>query len=436
VFAVNTNGAGFTTLHTFANAQRGTNTDGVGPSGSLILSGATLYGVASSGGIEGHGTVFAVNTDGSAFTNLHFFQATAIDSLGIQTNSGGAFPEAGLILAGSTLYGTAASGGAGGEGTIFALNTNGTGFTNLHSFASTAVNASVISTNGEGSSPHGLILSGNTLYGTASRGGTEGEGTVFALNIDGSGFKNLHSFAASKLSPSGYTNSDGSTPYAGLIRSGNILYGTTSRGSSEGQGTVFALRTDGAGFTNLHIFTAPILSPLGVYTNYDGATPIAGLTLVGNTLYGSASIGGAAGNGAVFALTTNGASFTTVHGFASGAAMPDLFFGNIYTNSEGTSPNAGLLLSGNTLYGAASQGGRSGSGTLFSLSFAPKLTISPSGSRFVLSWPTKVAGFNYTSFTLQTALAAGGVFADVPAATSPYTVTVTAEQEFFRLTRE
>jgi len=133
VFAVNTNGAGFTNLHTFTNAHRGMNTDGVAPSARLILSGATLYGVAAYGGIEGHGTVFAVNTDGSAFTNLHSFQATSIDSLGMQTNSGGAVPYTGLILAGSTLYGTAGAGGAGGQGTIFALNTNGTGFTNLHS---------------------------------------------------------------------------------------------------------------------------------------------------------------------------------------------------------------------------------------------------------------------------------------------------------------
>ena len=40
----------------------------------------------------------------------------------------------------------------------------------------------------------GLILSGNTLYGTARSGGSSGNGTVFALNTDGTGFTNLHSF--------------------------------------------------------------------------------------------------------------------------------------------------------------------------------------------------------------------------------------------------
>ena len=39
-----------------------------------------------------------------------------------------------------------------------------------------------------------LILSGNTLYGTASSGGSSGDGTVFAVNTDGTGFTTLHSF--------------------------------------------------------------------------------------------------------------------------------------------------------------------------------------------------------------------------------------------------
>jgi len=104
--------------------------------------------------------VFAVNADGTGFTNLHSF-----------TYSDGATPWAGLILSGNTLYGTAIQGGRSGNGTVFAVNTDGTGFTNLHSF--TAHDDSDI--NGDGAYPNGgLILSGNTLYGTASRGGSSG----------------------------------------------------------------------------------------------------------------------------------------------------------------------------------------------------------------------------------------------------------------------
>ena len=78
-------------------------------------------------------------------------------------------------------------------------------------------------------------------------GGSSGNGTVFAVNTDGTGFTTLHSFTG---------GSDGADPNAGLILSGNTLYGTASHGGSSGNGTVFAVNTDGTGFTNLHSFTA------------------------------------------------------------------------------------------------------------------------------------------------------------------------------------
>ncbi len=61
------------------------------------------------------------------------------------------------------------------------------------------------------------------------------------VNTDGTGFTTLHSFTASYGSYPVYTNSDGANPYAGLILSGNTLYGTTYKGGSSGRGTVFSL---------------------------------------------------------------------------------------------------------------------------------------------------------------------------------------------------
>src|SRR6185369_16059888 len=103
----------------------------------------------------------------------------------------------------------------------------------------------------DGASPQcDLILLGNTLYGTAPFGGTNGNGTVFAIRTDGTGFTNLHTFTST--SGAHLTNADGASPYGGLVLSGNTLFGTTIAGGSYGNGTVFALHTDGTGFTNLH----------------------------------------------------------------------------------------------------------------------------------------------------------------------------------------
>ena len=360
----------FTTLHTFAG------NDGATPWASLILSGNTLYGTTAGRGNGRGATVFAVNTDGTGFTNLYSFSATSTNSSGAYTNSDGDGPEAGLILSGNTLYGTAAYGGSSGAGTVFAVNTDGTGFTNLHSFDGYP---------SDGYDPQaGLVLSGNTLYGTA--------GAVFAINTDGTGFTNLHSFSATSTNSSGtYTNSDGGGPVAGLILSGNTLYGTAAYGGRFGNGTVFAVNTDSTGFTNLHSFSAT-LDPY--YTNSDGAGPVAGLILSGNTLYGTAAYGGSSGVGTVFAVNTDGTGFNTLHHLDGSWGV-----------GGGGYPFAGLILSANTLYGTTSDYWNDFLfGTVFSLSLAPpppQLRIAQSGANVILSWPTNVAGFDYSGFTLQ-----------------------------------
>src|ERR1019366_10459933 len=110
-----------------------------------------------------------------------------------------------------------------GLGLLLAGRVTAQTFTTLHSF--TAISASPPFTNSDGTYPHaGLILAGNTLYGTAEYGGSSGHGTVFAVNTDGTGFTNLHSFKAWDLYTG--TNSDGGYPQAALILSGNTLYGT------------------------------------------------------------------------------------------------------------------------------------------------------------------------------------------------------------------
>src|SRR6266487_1573804 len=115
----------------------------------------------------------------------------------------------------------------------------------------------------------GLLLSGNILYGTASSGGLSNRGTVFAINTNGTGFRTLYSFTG---------GDDGDCPIANLILSNDRLYGTAGSvygGASSGNRTVFALNTDGTGFTVLHSFTAGSTPTAGDYyiTNFDGAYP-------------------------------------------------------------------------------------------------------------------------------------------------------------------
>jgi uncharacterized repeat protein (TIGR03803 family) len=378
VFALSTQGTGFTNLHNLAG----------GPYAGLILSGNTLYGTTMEGTqpFIGSCTVFAGHTDGTGLTNLHIFTQVSRYG-GPQINPDGHQPRAGVILSGDTLYGTAYRGGSSGSGTVFAVRTNGTGFIVLHNFSGSS---------SDGGNPQaGLILSGNTLYGTTAYGGSPGNGTVFAVRTNGTGFTILHHFTVTHTNSSGiHTNSDGTSPQAGLILSGNTLYGTASGGGRGGAGAVFAVKTDGTGFTNLHSFTATSGPP--PYGNSDGANPQAALVLSGGTLYGTALYGGGSGLGAVFAVRTDGTGFTNLHSFtAITGSYPS-------TNSDGAYPMGELILLGNTLYGTTAYGGSLGEGTVFGLSFPlPQLTIVRSGASVILSWPTNIAGFDSTGYTLQ-----------------------------------
>jgi uncharacterized repeat protein (TIGR03803 family) len=87
-------------------------------------------------------------------------------------------------LSDRTLYGTAISGGAyNGVGTIFALNTDGAGFTTLCAFALDPIGGYHYDTTG-GYNPHSdLVLLGNKLYGSASAGGTANYGSIFAFSL-------------------------------------------------------------------------------------------------------------------------------------------------------------------------------------------------------------------------------------------------------------
>lgn len=335
VFKINTDASGFVLLKQFTNLL-----DGAFPKSALFINGTTLYGTTSAGGAEDGGTIFKINADGAGFTVLKNLPAGSYNrNLPSIPSGGGSWYEAnppmgGVTLSDATLYGTTRSGGAVARGTVFKLQTDGGGYTVLKEF------------NGpDGAAPTGdLVVSGATLYGTTSYGGSANTGTVFKVNIDGSGFAVLKHF----------TGPNGAGPYAGLVISGETLFGVTVRGGAftSQAGTVFKINTDGSGFAVLKSFN-PGFPP-------EGVGPMGRLLLSDDVLYGTAAtvLNKTPYVGAVFRLNTDGTDFgVIIAGTGSPGARP------IFSQ-------AGLVRSGNTLYGTMSGPTGSGGGSIHDLVFS------------------------------------------------------------------
>jgi uncharacterized repeat protein (TIGR03803 family) len=227
IYSLPTSGGGFTNLHTFLG---GTN-DGSRPlGGSLLLNNGMLYGTTVHGGTGSligtgnDGVVFSVNPDGSGYTNL-------VNFTGGTTN--GANPYGGLTLVGSRFYGMTRVGGTANLGTIYSLNTDGSGYSVLFNFTGGATN---------GANPNGALTSvGSFLVGTTKIGGSSNVGTLFKIGLDGTGFSILHSF----------TGPDGANPDGDLAYTNNTLYGWTSSGGINNSGTVFSMGVGGFAFGGL-----------------------------------------------------------------------------------------------------------------------------------------------------------------------------------------
>ncbi len=232
----------------------------------------------------------------------------------------GQYPDAGLIYANGTFYGTTAQGGPPGpdaenldNGTVFSI---------------AGETEKVITSFGrppDGKAPTGgLIDVGGILYGTTAAGGHNRHGTFFRVNPAG-GEQVLYRFHA---------GAEGGGPASSLVAKNGRLYGTTS-GDGSGYGTVFSITPSGRE-RELHAFTG----------GSDGATPTAGLTDIKGTLYGTTSAGGGSANcrggcGTVFKVVPGGVQ--VVYAFQGG--------------SDGAAPEAALVAIDGTIYGTTSAGG-------------------------------------------------------------------------------
>lgn len=296
------------------------------PSSRLLqASDGALYGTTSAGGQAGQGTLFRLHPDGSGFALVKSFGSGASDA---------ARPFGAVIEASDgALYGTTEAGGQSGLGTIFKVGKDGNGYSVLMSFSGSS----------DGANPEAALIeaSDGLLYGTASGGGTNDNGVVFRIGKDGSGFTTLVQFSGT----------NGANPESELIEaSDGMLYGTTASSSTNSiLGTVFRLQKNGSAFTML----ARFLSTSTIKTN--GASPQARLVEGTNgMLYGTTSSGGTKGMGTLYQLKKDGSGFAMVYNFSTNNTL------------DGRSPLGDLALaSDGMLYGTTFDGGTNNSGTVF-----------------------------------------------------------------------
>jgi hypothetical protein len=196
IYQINTDGTGFVFIKGFTGLDAHHETPG------MALSDGYCYGALAEGPTI-PGSVFRVRTDGSGYSVLKYFNNSGVE---------GVWPEGNLVILSNKLYGTAPSSWGGfSAGTLFTMNTDGSGFALLRQFQGGT----------DGNFPQGgLALSAATLYGITTGQNPGSTGTVFSITTDGSVYKVLKRFKGT----------DGAMPQAGLALSGTTLYGTTAYG--------------------------------------------------------------------------------------------------------------------------------------------------------------------------------------------------------------
>jgi uncharacterized repeat protein (TIGR03803 family) len=242
-----------------------------------------------------------------------------------------------LLASDGNFYGLSYEGGANNHGAMFKITPAGAE-TVVWSFGGGIT---------DGSFPEGSLMQGSdgNFYGMTTRGGANGEGTVFKITPAGAETV-LWSFGS---------GTDGTYPYGSLVQgSDGNLYGVTTEGGAHvNAGTVFKITRAGA---------ETVLWSFGSGT--DGNAPYGSSLVQGSdgNFYGMTSVGGVNSDGTVFKITPAGTE-TVLWSFGSG--------------TDGTDPYGGLIQgSDGNFYGMTYHGGTNGKGTAFK--------ITPAGVESVL----------------------------------------------------
>ncbi len=302
--------------------------------------------------------------DGKAVTPTFSVLAT----LGSSPN--GYTPNTAIQGSDGNIYGTTSKGGSSDNGTIYKLSTTGL-LTTLYTFTG----------GNDGSAPMGPLAVGTdgNFYGTATEGGSTGDGTFFRITPTGS-FTLLHTFngtteggaptfvvadndgnfygtspftssngAFLQISSAGSVSvlhsfaasADGQFPNANIVEgSDGAFYGSTPEGGSSGLGTLFRIDTTGS---------------FSVISNITNSSDLPLLTTLGDdgNIYGIIPFNTTQNHGSIFKMTNSGTR-TTVYTFTG--------------QNDGGDPAAFVQGSDGNFYGTTQNGGTHGLGTFFQIS--------------------------------------------------------------------
>jgi uncharacterized repeat protein (TIGR03803 family) len=325
------------TLITLANMASGD--EETQPSSLIADAAGDLFGTTPIAGAndDDDGTVFEVAKTKSGYASA---PATRLDFAGF----GGAKPGGSLITdAAGDLFGTTTAGGFFNRGVVFELAKTDNGYAK-------APTVLAVFSGPNGQNPIGSLVTdaAGDLFGVTTYGGASGDGTVFEI------VKNAGGFDGTPVTLANFTGADGANPYAGLVAdAAGDLFGTTSDGGADNDGTVFEIAKTKGGYA-----AAP--TTLVSFSGADGEFPVAAGNLVmdsAGNLFGMTSNGGANGYETVFEIAkTNG-------GYADAPTVL-VSFGF----QDGASPNGSLLLdAAGNLFGAAEFGGANGEGAVFEI---------------------------------------------------------------------
>lgn len=299
LFSFNTADNTFTDIYDFSDQ-----TGGYTPYGGLLLCNSKLYGMTTTGGGGGAGTLFSFDTLTNNYVTLEAFGATS-----------GSLPDGLMTLYNNDLYGTTTGGGLFGFGVIYSVDPLTGDYTVLHTFD--------INNNGASN----LAVYGSKLWGTA---GGSGNGSIFSYNQATNAFTVEYSFA----SPVEGGNQHQLCPYNGK------LYAVTQSAGTNNFGQIYSFDTATSAYTSLYSFDSSVVAS-------------SDLTVYNHKLYGTTELGGANGFGMIYSFDPAANTFTDVydfdntHGGQSGNndLYADTINQKLYGTTGGGANNDGVIFS-------------------------------------------------------------------------------------------